>query len=93
MGAKHSIDNLLTAAVTEVPPPPDTVDEIVTKFLEDSAHTRKWIYNIAIALLLIVGAIQTNQAIALESWSNLVSVILNLGGVGAMSLARMNVKP
>jgi hypothetical protein len=67
-------------------------DEVIAKFLSESLTLRKWIYNIAIAALIIVAAYQTGEAIAMESWANLVSVVLNLGGVGAVSIARVNAR-
>lgn len=53
---------------------------------------RKWAYNVALALLVILTSWQGINAVTLDSWNALVLAVLNLPLIGSTALARKNVR-
>lgn len=52
---------------------------------------RRWLYSIAAAVLVIVAGYLGLSAAEQESWLNLVSAVLNVGGAAALGYARKRV--
>ena len=53
---------------------------------------RRWLYGVAAAVLVVVAAYLGISAADQESWLNLVSAVLNVGGAGALTYANKKVK-
>lgn len=58
-----------------------------------TSERRKWIYNIAIAILLILAGYGFIDSTETDNYTRLIEAVLNIGGVVAVSVARANVTP
>ena len=75
---------------------PDEHEENVPKRSEARAWIltepgRKWLYTIAAAVLVVVAGYFSIDAATQEAWLSLVAAVLNIGGAGALTYARVKV--
>lgn len=68
----------------------ETTDERTPWLLSEAG--RRYLYSVAAALLVVVGAYLGIDAADRESWLSLVGAILNVGGAGALTYAQAKVK-
>ena len=71
---------------------PDIVEEVKKTLYADSLVYRKWVYKIAIAVLLIVTTWKGWEAVTMMQWTSLFEALLALNGAGVADMARKNVK-
>lgn len=56
-------------------------------------ETRKWLYGIATAVLVVLGGYGIVSAEEQGNYATLVAAVLNIGGAGVTALAARNVDP
>lgn len=54
-------------------------------------NSRRWLYNVVMALAVIFIGFQGWQAVTTENWVNLINAVFGMAGGGSALLARKNI--